>query len=114
MTFDVVCTERPTNFSIARASHRGPGNAESSRFKKLGIQAEDLTPQVAEQLGIKAEHGVVITDVRSGSPADMAGLTTGMVISEVDRQPVKTVEDFRKMLGSRPLDKGVLLLVRTD
>ncbi|MFZ1933970.1 MAG: Do family serine endopeptidase [Thermoguttaceae bacterium] len=114
LAFDVVCTERPTNFSIARASHRGSGNAESSRFQKLGIQIEDLTPQVAEQLGISAEQGVVITNVRSGSPADLAGLTTGMVISDVDRQPVKTVEDFRRMLGSRPLNKGVLLLVRTD
>ncbi len=101
MTLDVVCAERSTN------------KAESSSFKKLGIQAEDLTPQMAEQLGIEAEHGIVITNVRSGSPADLAGLTTGMVISEVDRHPVRTVEGFRKMLDSRPLDKGVLLLVRT-
>jgi serine protease Do len=72
-----------------------------------------LTPEVAERLSIEAEYGIVITNVRSGSPADLAGLTTGMVISEVDRHPVKTVEDFRKMLDSRPLDKGVLLLIRT-
>ena len=114
LTIDVVCAERPTNFSVARASHRGPGMAEPSRFQKLGIQAEDLTPEVAQQLGIEAQQGVVITNVRSGSPADLAGLTTGMVISEVDRQPVKTVQDFRRMLANRPLTKGILLLVRTD
>jgi serine protease Do len=113
LTFDVVCAERPTNLRVARSGHRAPGNAESSRFQKLGIQIEDLKPQVAEQLRVEAENGVVITDVRSGSPADLAGLTTGMVIAAVDRQPVKTVEDFRKVLSSRPLDKGVLLLVRT-
>jgi serine protease Do len=113
LTLDVVCAERPTNLRVARSGHQAPGNAESSRFQKLGIQIEDLTPQVAEQLGIEAENGVVITEVRSGSPADLAGLATGMVISAVDRQPVKTVEDFRKVLNSRPLDKGVLLLVRT-
>ena len=113
MTLDVVCAERPANFGVARAGQQGSGKAESSRFEKLGIQVEDLTPQVAEQLGIEAEHGVVITDVRSGSPADLAGLTTGMVITEANRQPVKTVEDFRKCSSSQPLDKGVLLLVRS-
>jgi serine protease Do len=113
VALDVVCAERPTNISVARSGQRGSGPAESSRFQKLGIQIEDLTPQVAEQLGIEVDRGVVISDVRSGSPADLAGLATGMVISEVDRHPVTTVEEFRKILGSRPLDKGVLLLVRT-
>ena len=74
---------------------------------------EDLTPELAEHLGVKAEHGVAITDVRSGSPADLAGLTTGMVITEADRQPVKTTDDSAEGLEDRPLDKGVLLLVRS-
>ena len=74
---------------------------------------ENLTPEVAEHLGVKAEHGVAITDVRSGSPAELAGLSTGMVITEADRHPVKTTDDLRKALETRPLDKGVLLLVRS-
>ena len=73
----------------------------------------DLTAPVAEKLGIKAEHGVVITDVRAGSPADLAGLASGMVITEANRQPLRTVEDFSKALGAKSLDKGVLLLVRS-
>jgi serine protease Do len=113
MTLQVACAEMPASFGSAHAGTQGPGNAEASHFDKLGIQVEDLTPQVADQLGVKVEHGVAITDVRSGSPADMAGLTTGMVITEANRQPVNTVEDFRKVLGSKPLEKGVLLLVRT-
>ena len=56
---------------------------------------------------------MAITDVRSGSPAEMAGLTTGMVITEVDRQPVKTTDGLEKALQNAHLDKGVLLLVRS-
>ena len=73
----------------------------------------DLTPQVAEQLGIKTQHGVVVTDVRAGSPAERAGLTSGMVITEANRQAVNTVDDFRKALDTKSLKKGVLLLVRS-
>ena len=60
----------------------GKGEVESqnksselgSRLEKLGIEAQDLTPELARQLQTKAEHGVVVTDVQSGSPADRVGL----------------------------------------
>ena len=107
MTLNVTCRELPSDLAMAGATSHEGGN-ESSRFDKLGLQVESLTPQIAEQLGVKAEHGVVITEVRSGSPAALAGLTTGMVIVEVNRQPVKTVEDFRRRVDAKPLDKGVL------
>ena len=113
MTLEVTCAEMPANVGLARAGTQQPGNAETTRFEKLGIQVEDLTPQVADQLGVKVEHGVVITDVTSGSPADLAGLATGMVITEANRQPVASAEGLRKALGSKPLEKGVLLLVHT-
>jgi serine protease Do len=113
MTLNVICREQPADFGMVRTRSRGPGNMQSSKFDKLGIQVEDLTPQVAEQLGVKVDHGVAITDVRSGSPADLAGLANGMVITEANRQPVKSVEDLRKALGTSTLEKGVLLLVRS-
>jgi serine protease Do len=113
MTLNVTCREQPTDFGMVRTGSRNPGNTESSSFEKLGIQVENLTPQVAEQLGVKIDHGVAITDVRSGSPADLAGLSNGMVITEANRHPVKTIEDFRKALGNKPMEKGVLLLVRS-
>jgi serine protease Do len=114
-TLSVKCTEKPANFGAAVAeSEEGPANAApSSRFDKLGIQVQDLTPTLSKQLGVKVEHGVVIADVRSGSPAESARLATGMVITEVNRQPVKSVEEFRKALAAKPLEKEVLLYVRS-
>ncbi len=114
MTLNVICREQPADFGTASAGSRNSGKAESSSFEKLGIEVEALTPQVAEKLGVKADHGLAITDVRSGSPADLAGLTSGMVITEADRHAVKTVDDLRKILDKKPLDKGVLLLVRSS
>jgi S1-C subfamily serine protease len=90
------------------------GNKQpSSSFEKLGISAEDLTPKVAKQLGVKADHGVVITEVEQGSPADLAGLSAGMVISEANRKTVNSVDDLRKALGEKSPAKGVLLLLHT-
>jgi serine protease Do len=112
MTVNVTTREMPINYMAARTESQEQGK-ETSHFDKLGLQVEDLTPQVAEQLGIKTDHGVAITEVRSGGAAEIAGLTTGMVITEVNRQAVNNVGDFRKALDASPLNKGVLLLVRT-
>jgi len=112
-TLDVVCGEQPEDFGTARSGARGSNQGESSQFAKLGIDVAELTPQVAEQLGIKTERGVVVTEVRSGSPADLAGVRTGMVIVEANRKPVATVDDFRKAVGDKPLEKGLLLLLRS-
>jgi serine protease Do len=113
MTLNVTCAELPSETSVAGNPSLEPKKGETTRFDKLGIQVETLTAKIAEQLGVSADHGVVITDVRSGSPADLGGLSNGMIITEANRLPVKTVDDFSKALDQRPLDKGVLLLLRT-
>jgi serine protease Do len=116
MTLAVTLDKQSADYGIAsRAPARSRSNPkpESSRFDKLGIEVGSLTKPVADQLGLKATDGVVITSVRSGSLADIAGLETGMVIVQANRKPVKTADDLGKAIESQPLEKGVLLLVRT-
>ncbi len=116
ISLSVTCREMPADFTTANMRSPAPGKTEpsASRFEKLGIEAEDLTPRVAEHLGVKVEHGVAITDVRAGSPADLAGLAAGMVITQADRQAVASVGDLHKVLDARPLNQGVLLLVHSQ
>jgi serine protease Do len=92
---------------------QGNDNGQASRLEKLGMEVQNLTAELAKQLDIKADHGVVVTGVQPGSPAERAGLSTGAVILEAGRKPVTTVEDLTKALDEKSLAKGVLLLVRT-
>jgi serine protease Do len=94
-------------------SARGNDAQESSRWEKLGMEVQNLTAELAKQLDIKADHGVVITSLQPGSLAERAGLGSGMVILEANRKPIKTSEDLSKALDDKSLAKGVLFLVRT-
>ena len=87
--------------------------ARSTTLEQLGMEAQNLTPDLAAKLQIKAEQGVVVTDVQAGSAAERAGLASGVVIVEANRHAVRNVEDLSKALDGKSLAKGVLLLVRT-
>jgi serine protease Do len=92
----------------------GKSDGKTSRLEKLGMEVQELTPELAKKLDAKVEHGVVVSDVEAGSAAERAGLSAGMVIVEAGRKPVKTVADLSAALDEKALAKGVLLLVRTE
>lgn len=52
-------------------------------------------------------------EVEPDGVGDGAGLRRGTLILEVDRQKVKTVDEARRAFEKAPLEKGVLLQVRT-
>ena len=80
--------------------------------KSLGITVQNLTPEIAKGLGLKKETGVVVTRVEPGSPAANAGIQTGDVIREVNRKPVKDVEDFVQKVEKAKGPDNVLFLIQ--
>lgn len=114
LTLSAIPDEQPADYGLARGGKGSFGGAERSRFDKLGIQAKTLTAQRAKELGVKAEHGVEITEVRPGSLADEVGLERGMVIVEANRKPVRSTDDLRNAVEKQSLEKGLLLLVQSE
>ena len=83
-----------------------------SSHKTLGIGVQNLTPEIAKELGVKKGSGVVVTRVAPGSAAAEAGIQTGDVIQEVNRKPVKNVEDFAQKVEKAKDKESVLLLIQ--
>jgi len=76
-----------------------------------GVQVDDLTPQVARQLGLPRDtFGVVVTQVQPFSRAAEAGLQRGDVIQEVNREAVTNVATFERAIR-RAGDGPIMLLV---
>jgi serine protease Do len=81
-------------------------------IQKLGMEIDGLTPDLSKQLGYtQKEEGVVITKIKPGSAAAMAGLRPGFLIQAVNHKKVANVEEFNDALG-QPENKRILLLVR--
>jgi serine protease Do len=77
---------------------------------KLGIEGQDLTPEVARKIGAQATKGVVVTKVKPGSPAAKAGLRRGDVIIEVNQRAVGSVGDLTAALKKKK-NQGTLFLI---
>ena len=84
----------------------------SSDFNGLGLQLSELSADVAKQLGVDEGTGVVITGVKSKSPAEIAGLEAGMVIKKVGQNAITSVTDFQAAMKHVKPKDGVLILVQ--
>ncbi|BCI52654.1 hypothetical protein NIIDNTM18_19320 [Mycolicibacterium litorale] len=64
----------------------------------LGVSITQLTPAVRRSLGVAVEQGALVTGVDRGSPAAAAGVQPGDVITELDGNAVRSVEDLLSAL----------------
>jgi serine protease Do len=67
---------------------------------------------MARQLNLNDDKGVVVVGVKANSKAEKAGIQKGDLIKEVNRQPVESTSDFKKMVHNNKTGDGVDLLVK--
>ena len=60
----------------------------------IGVNVQELVPELAEAFGFRGEDGVVVTRVEYGSPAEAAGLQDGDVISKIGERDIDEISDF--------------------
>jgi serine protease Do len=108
---EVKIGERPTQIG-KQTQQPSESEPQEQTYRQLGISVQDLTPDIANQLGYNNERGVLITDVAGGSPADDAGLQTGDLIKEVNRVKVISVREFKSIIGRLKRGDSVALLVQ--
>jgi serine protease Do len=78
-----------------------------------GLSVENLTPQIARQLGLPAgTSGVIVAEVQDGSRAGDAGLRPGDLIQQVNRQPVSNAAEFERAMKQTGGKPAVLLVNR--
>ena len=79
---------------------------------ELGLSLQEVTPELAKELGLDKAQGLVVTAVASGSPAEEAGIQRGDVIMEAAQEEIKSLADFQRIAGSVKPGQGLLLLVK--
>jgi serine protease Do len=110
-------SEREVSVTLGELPAEAAGGSNGGGGEKgtplEGVSVDDLTPQVARQLGLNSNvRGVVVTGVNSDSPAAEAGLQRGDVIMEVNRVSVSNVEAFWRAVNNAGRNSLLLLINR--
>ena len=80
----------------------------------IGIQAQNLSPDLAEAFGLKNQQGAIVNSVLPDSPASAAGLQAGDIIIAIDDEKVKNAGDVRNHIGLLPVGQKVTFEVLRD
>ncbi|HNR13331.1 MAG TPA: DegQ family serine endoprotease [Thermodesulfobacteriota bacterium] len=97
----------------ALKSERPSRPQKNETTDKLGLTVEELTPEIVTRLGYQGLEGVVVTRVASNSLSAAAGLEPDMLISEVNKKPISSVDEFLAEIRSQLDKKQILLFVHS-
>lgn len=79
----------------------------------IGVEPNNLSPELAETFGVKANAGVIITGVLQNGPASQAGIRPGDVITNVDDKKVDNVQELlTAVAGLKPGSESRFALQR--
>ena len=81
---------------------------------RLGAQAQDLTPHLAQAFNIPFRRGAVVAHVEKGSPADRAGLKSGDIVTDINGKVVRNADSLRNTLGLLRIGQTVTMKVLRD
>ena len=79
----------------------------------IGIEAQDITPELAESFRLKEVRGSLIAGILRNSPAERAGLKPGDILLEIDGRQVQDSSSMLNLISSlKPNKKAVLTISR--
>jgi len=96
-----------------RAKKSQVASTASTVHPLSGVVFDDVTLQLAKQMDLSVNNGVVVTDIEEGSLAEASGLQPGDVVLEFNRQHVSSFTVFQRLADPlKPTDLALLLVNR--
>jgi serine protease Do len=80
----------------------------------LGVRIQQVTPDIAESLGLHGSDGALIAGVNNDGPADRAHLHNGDVVLTFNGQPLHEMKTLPRVVAETPIDKQVPLEIWRD
>ena len=116
----IVLKQMPNEYTMANVGQKQREEPEKQDSDNndvvdvgdFGFKVRDLTAEIAEQLGLDSDEGVVVSSVDSDGAAARV-LSVGDVILKVSSRRIENVADFNKGLSDANPEKGLFLFIKS-
>jgi serine protease DegQ len=79
----------------------------------IGVEPQDITPELAESFGLKQKSGAIIAGVIRGGPADKAGMKPGDILVSIAGKPVRDTTEMLNLVAQlKPGNTAKITVVR--
>jgi serine protease DegQ len=80
----------------------------------IGVEAQEITPEIADSFGLSSTNGVLIASVLPGGPAQKAGLRSGDILVAIEGRPVKDPNSMLDLVAALVPGKQASIQFRRD
>jgi serine protease Do len=80
----------------------------------LGVTIQNVTPDIADSLGLKADQGALVSDVVPGGPSDKGGLRSGDIVLNINGHDVTSNSDLTRQVAMAHAGDVLHLLLLRD
>jgi serine protease Do len=111
-TAEVTIADRSKLFANRLNGEEENGEEGQPQESKFGITVQGITQDMANRFNFPNTKGVMVRDVKPDGFGETAGLSRGDVILEINKQPVNSEADFRRLESQTKSGQDVVFLVR--
>jgi serine protease Do len=111
-TADVTIADRAKLFASRLGGEEEGNDQGQPQESKFGVTVRGITQDMADRYQLPNTKGVLVQEVKPDSFGETAGLSRGDVVLEINKQPVNSEEDFRRIESSMKSGQDVVFLVR--
>lgn len=83
---------------------------EEKKENWLGLEVTTSTQDLADEFNLQFQPGVIIQKIEPGSPAEQSGFVEGDVITKIDNEEIKNIEDYKRVVKSIKENKKKAIL----
>ena len=117
LTLAIKVEEQPANYGVVRGgqpSEEEEPAPQEAKPSPLGFTVTELSATNAKRFGFsQGTPGVLVSKVLPNSPAAVAGVRPGLLLTHIERKPVADTDSFDKVVASLAKGQQVLLQLRT-
>lgn len=104
--------EKVLPITIAERTEKSEMASAQQSGEAFGMTVQEITPEIAQHLGLTIKKGLIVVDVQEGTVAEEVGIQPQDIILQVNKVKVTTMKEYQKEIAKAGEKGSILLLIK--